>query len=305
MLSHEIRKIIDRLFFQRPVIDARNDGRQAFAFPDPVQEAAPETIVVENAVQVCAPAVSVPGAVKNVSALHPLSLALVRDREEILAIVSHDLRNPLNALMVAATAAERKARALPGGESVRQLAESLVDMSRRMAGLVDDLLAIAVAGNGGQSMLSFAPVAPSGLLGRAADAARPLAARQRLELVLDVKEELPMVAADSDRILRVLANLLDNAMKFTTPPGRITLAAERTNGTVRFSVANTGPALPPEQLETMFKPFWQAGRDRRGAGLGLSICRSVVEAHGGSIWAEPAQGQRVRVCFVLPRAVGI
>lgn len=229
----------------------------------------------------------------------------VRDREEILAIVSHDLRNPLNALMVAATAAERKARALPGGESVRQLAESLVDMSRRMAGLVDDLLAIAVAGNGGQSMLSFAPVAPSGLLGRAADAARPLAARQRLELVLDVKEELPMVAADSDRILRVLANLLDNALKFTTPPGRITLAAERTNGTVRFSVVNTGPALPSEQLETMFKPFWQAGRDRRGAGLGLSICRSVVEAHGGSIWAEPAQGQRVRVCFVLPRAVGM
>jgi signal transduction histidine kinase len=70
---------------------------------------------------------------------------------------------------------------------------------------------------------------------------------------------------------------------------------------VRFSVANSGPPLPAEQLAAMFQPFWQAGRDRRGAGLGLSICRSLVEAHGGTIWAEPAEGQRVRVCFVLPR----
>ncbi|MCD6044753.1 MAG: histidine kinase, partial [Burkholderiales bacterium] len=75
----------------------------------------------------------------------------------------------------------------------------------------------------------------------------------------------------------------------------------RTSGGVRFSVANGGPALPEEELRSMFRPFWQSTRDRRGAGLGLSICRSIVEAHGGSIWAEPAAGQRVRVCFVLPR----
>jgi signal transduction histidine kinase len=66
-------------------------------------------------------------------------------------------------------------------------------------------------------------------------------------------------------------------------------------------VANSGPALPASVLQSMFRPFWQAGRDRRGAGLGLAICRSIVEAHGGTIWAEPAAGQRVRVCFVIPR----
>ena len=230
--------------------------------------------------------------------------AAVRDREEILATVAHDLRNPLSGIMMGAATVERSARALAGGEPVRQLAASLVDMSRRMSGMVDDLLAVAVATAGGGSMLKLAQVPASALVARAADAARPLLARERLELHLDVAGELPNVSADADRILRVFANLLDNALKFTSPPGRITLAAERTVGGVRFSVANSGEALPPGELGTMFKPFWQAGRDHRGAGLGLSICRSVVEAHGGSIWAEPAAGQRVRVCFVLPRQPG-
>jgi PAS domain S-box-containing protein len=227
--------------------------------------------------------------------------AAVRDREEILAIVTHDLRNPLSGLMMGATAAERKARDLPGGDAVRRLAASLVDSSRRMSGLVDDLLAVAVQSTGGHSMLELVPVPASSVIARAAEAARPLLARESLELETRVTGELPAIYVDADRILRVFANLLDNALKFTSPPGRITLAAERTAGGVRFSVANCGTPLPEKDLRAMFRPFWQAGRDRRGAGLGLSICRSVVEAHGGSIWAEPAEGQRVRVCFVLPR----
>lgn len=231
--------------------------------------------------------------------------AAVRDREEILATVAHDLRNPLAGIMMGAAVAERSALALAGGEPVRQLAASLVDMSRRMSGMVDDLLAVAVATVGGASMLKLGQASAAGLLARAAEAARPLLAREGLELEVDVTGELPQVSADADRILRVFANLLDNALKFTSPPGRITLAAESTAGGVRFSVANSGEALSHEALGAMFKPFWQAGCDRRGAGLGLSICRFVVEAHGGSIWAEPAAGQRVRVCFVLPRQPGL
>jgi signal transduction histidine kinase len=150
-------------------------------------------------------------------------------------------------------------------------------------------------------MLQLAPVPASSLIARATEAARALLARESLELETNVTGELPAIYADADRILRVFANLLDNALKFTSAPGRITLAAERITAGVRFSVANSGPPLPEKDLRAMFRPFWQAGRDRRGAGLGLAICRSVVEAHGGSIWAEPAEGQRVRVCFVLPR----
>jgi signal transduction histidine kinase len=227
--------------------------------------------------------------------------AAVADREEILAVVAHDLRNPLAGLIIGAGVAERTARALPGGEPVRQLAATLIEVAERMSGLVDDLLAVAVDSTGGPSMLRPAPVAASGLLGKAADAARPRLAKEGLELVVQAADDLPQINVDAERILRVLANLLDNAHKYTAPPGCITLGAERTAGGVRFSVANSGPALPPEQLAAMFKPFWQGGRDRRGAGLGLSICRSIVEAHGGTIWAEPAEGQRVRVSFVLPR----
>jgi len=72
---------------------------------------------------------------------------------------------------------------------------------------------------------------------------------------------------------------------------------------MHFYVANSGPALSAAELDSMFKPFWQAGQgDRRGAGLGMSICRSIVEAHGGRIWAEPDGGMRVRICFTLPLA---
>jgi signal transduction histidine kinase len=102
-------------------------------------------------------------------------------------------------------------------------------------------------------------------------------------------------------MLRVFTNLIDNALKFTTRPGRVVLRAQAESDAVRFSIANSGPALPAAERELMFQPFWQAGReDRRGAGLGLTICRSIIEAHGGSIWAEPEPGKRARICFVLP-----
>jgi PAS domain S-box-containing protein len=228
--------------------------------------------------------------------------AAVRDREQILATVTHDLRSPLSGIIMAAAAAERQARALPDGEPVRALAASLHDTARHMSGLVDDLLAVAVA-KGGGSMLKLAPAAAGALLARAADAARPLLAKQGLRLEVKSSGELPSISVDAKRILRVFSNLLDNALKFTAARGRITLAAETVAGGVKFSVANSGRALPRKELAAMFQPFWQAGRkDRRGAGLGLAICRSMVEAHGGSIWVEPALGERVRVCFVLPRA---
>lgn len=229
--------------------------------------------------------------------------ASVRDRENILAIVTHDLRNPLTAILMAADALDKETRAITENESILAAIASMRDTARRMSGLVDDLLAVAVA-HGGHSMLKLAPISVSTLLRHAAEA-RPLLATGSLRFELKIAPELPMLNIDADRVLRVLANLLDNALKFTGPTGRILLSAEPAAAGVRFAVANSGEPLPAEDLEAMFQPFWQAARnDRRGAGLGLAICRSIVEAHGGSIWAESAQGERVRVCFVLPRGSG-
>lgn len=226
--------------------------------------------------------------------------AAVHDREEILAIVAHDLRNPLQSIInyLRSIAASLD---LPAEGQLRTLVAAAEDIAARMAGLVDDLLTVSVAGIGGTSLLNLAPVPAATLLSKAADAARPLIARAGLVMDIEVRGELPLISVDADKLLRVFANLLDNALKFTPPSGVITLGAETTIGGVRFSVANTGTALSDEERAAMFQPFWQGRRDERGAGLGLSICRSIVEAHGGTIWADPVEGKRVRVCVVLPR----
>jgi PAS domain S-box-containing protein len=228
--------------------------------------------------------------------------AAVRERELILAVVAHDLRNPLVALMSYAAATELGASRLPGAERLQSNAAALLDIGRRMSGLVDDLLAVAVAESDGRNMLEFAPVAADRLIASAADSMRPLMARRGLELQIGPLQELPPLRADADRILRVLSNLLDNALKFTPSPGHVTVDAKPIASGILFSVANSGPAMAPSDLEAMFQPFWQAHRDRSGTGLGLSICRSIVEAHGGTIWAEPAEGQRLRISFSIPRA---
>jgi len=225
----------------------------------------------------------------------------LHERERTLAMVTHDLRSPLGGLMMSATAVERMAARLPEGEPIRALAASLVDMTRRMSGMVDDLLAIAVATGGGRSMLKIAPMSAASLLQRAGDAVRPLFEGRDVELEIEALGALPDVRVDSDRMLRVFANLVDNALKFTARPGRVVLRAQAESAGVRFSVANSGPALSAAELQSMFQQFWQAGReDQRGAGIGLAICRSIIEAHGGSIWAEPEPGKRVRICFLLP-----
>jgi PAS domain S-box-containing protein len=242
---------------------------------------------------------------EDVTALHHTQeqlRAAVRDREHILAVVTHDLRNPLSVVSLAAATIEQQIGKIPGAEVVNETVNTLTEVTRQMAGLVSDLLAVA-AGTGGGAVLRLAAVHGSALLEKAANAARPMFARAGLALEVKVEGELPILHVEVDRILRVFANLLDNALKFTLSPGQVVIGAQAQSGGVRYCIANTGVPLPPTEMASMFRPFWQAaGGDMRGQGLGLSICRSMVEAHGGTIWAEPAAGQRVRICFFLPTA---
>ena len=226
----------------------------------------------------------------------------MRDREEILALVTHDLRSPLSAIRTLAATVALKAQKLPGGEPVRAMADNMMEIARQMSALVNDLLSVAVVRTDGAT-LKLVPTRASALLDKAARAAQPLFAGHDIRFEAQAAGELPVVHVDPDRILRVFANLLDNARKFTERGGEVVLRAEALSAGVRYCVANSGPALPAKELQAMFQPFWQAGRgDVRGAGLGLAICRAIVEAHGGSIWAEAAEGKRVRICFLLPCA---
>jgi PAS domain S-box-containing protein len=225
----------------------------------------------------------------------------VRDREHILAVVAHDLRNPLNSIITRAALLAQKATKIPQAQDCVSTANSIAEVSRRMAGLVDDLLAVSVVRSGG-SMLKLEPVRPIDLLLLASQQANPLLEVAGLSLGVQYADDLPLVHVDTGRILRVFSNLLDNAAKFTEPHGRIEMRADAAPGAVLFSIANTGPPVPTEDLELLFQPFWQStDEDRRGAGLGLSICRSIIEAHGGTVWAEPAPGMRLKVMFLIPR----
>ena len=228
--------------------------------------------------------------------------AAVRDREQLLAVVTHDLRNPLNAILATTMLIDSKAAALADGEGVRSLATTVADVARQMSGLVNDLLTVAVASDA-RSVLKTKPIRSTALVEKAARAARPIFALEGVGLELEVDSDLPILHVDADRLLRVFANLLDNARKFTQSAGRVTLSARASSAGVRFCISNSGPSLSTAEIDSMFQPFWQAARgDNRGKGLGLAICRAMIEAHGGTIWAEPAQGQRVRVCFLVPSA---
>ncbi len=225
----------------------------------------------------------------------------VQDREHILAVVAHDLRSPLASISMGGAVLQRKAAGCMTGQACKVASGFIMDASRRMAGLVDDLLAVSVGPAGG-AMLKLAPVQVSELISMAAQQTAALADKAGLQLEWQQDSDLGTIQVDIDRILRVFGNLLDNALKFTEPGGRVVLRAEAAPGAVLFSVANSGPPVPAEDLERMFRPFWQAARDdRRGAGLGLSICRATVEAHGGTVRAEAAPGMRLKILFVLPR----
>ena len=123
----------------------------------------------------------------------------------------------------------------------------------------------------------------------------------RQEIVTDVQ----FVWADWDRLRQVLQNLVGNAVKFTSPGGHILIHVVNDGPKfVRFSVTDTGTGIPEENLERVFDKFWQANRtERRGAGLGLPICKGIVEKHGGRIWGTSSVGQGTTFHFTLPAAL--
>ena len=132
-----------------------------------------------------------------------------------------------------------------------------------------------------------------------------IAAEKGLRLDLQVADGLQPIVADEGRVIQVLSNLVGNAVKFTPEGGTITIRAEDAPGGVRFSVSDTGVGMTPEQLSKLFGQFWQANpADRRGIGLGLSIARGIVEAHGGRIWVESQPGVGTTFHFTLSASLG-
>jgi signal transduction histidine kinase len=228
----------------------------------------------------------------------------IRAREDLLAVVSHDLRSPLSSITLSATTFSNRSSwsAGDGGAGARKAAETILRSADQMNRLISDLLDAARIEAGGLSVAQGRNDAAA-LVGEAVESIRPLAERRRLTMEQRVAGGLPPILSDRERILQVLANLVGNSVKFTPEGGAITITAEGEGEAVRFTVADTGPGIPSDALPHLFDRYWQASHTRRaGAGLGLYIAKGIVEAHGGRLWAESAPGRGSTFSFTLPTA---
>jgi signal transduction histidine kinase len=226
----------------------------------------------------------------------------VRFREDIVAIVSHDLRSPLTAIALTV----RQLSRLAVDPSVTQRRDELLSTIQRagdrMARLIADLLDVATI-EAGTLEVEATVISATSLLTEAVDGVRPMAEQKSIELVVRADAPELYVHADRERIQQVLANLLGNAVKFTPEGGRVFAEAELRAGAVHFCVRDSGPGIPRDQLPHVFDRFYQgtAGK-RRGAGLGLAIAKGIVEAHGRSIFVESDEGKGATFSFTLPLA---
>jgi PAS domain S-box-containing protein len=234
--------------------------------------------------------------------------AASRSRDEMLAVVAHDLRNPLNTIVMGSELALEMAAQEPAGSAgVRQF-EIIRRTARHMNRLIQDLLDASRLDSGNLE-LERAALQPADLVREASDMLAPLAAQSRIAFRTQSAADLPTMCADRGRLLQVLSNLVGNALKFTPEGGVITVAAQPGDDVaaaslhITFSVQDTGCGIPADQLPHIFARGWQARRgDRRGIGLGLAIASGIVQAHGGRIWAESVVGEGSRFIFTVPAA---
>ncbi|HEX5751098.1 MAG TPA: ATP-binding protein [Archangium sp.] len=228
----------------------------------------------------------------------------VRWREELLAVVSHDIKTPLLVVRMNAEMLLNAARP-PGDERRRQgrrHLENILLAAGQMRELIGGILDRARM-QGMPMPLALQPWPVDELFRQAAQVLRPLALEKSQDLVMEVSPGLPSVRADRERVLQVLGNLVGNAIKFTPSGGTVSLRARKIDGMVRLSVKDNGPGIAPEDVPHLFERFWRAsGVSERGTGLGLSIVKSIVEAHGGSLWVETQVGAGSTFFFTLPAA---
>jgi PAS domain S-box-containing protein len=222
-------------------------------------------------------------------------------RDEVLGIVAHDVRSPLNSIGLAAKALERQF-ADSDETGVQKWMQMILRGVQRANRLIQDLLEVTRIEAGALSIASRAVSA-----GRIAKDALALlemrASAACIELRIALDSEPAEIWADDHRLLQVFENLIGNAIKFTPPGGYVTIRTQSRASEVLFSVADTGAGIPAENLPRVFDRFWQAKRtERSGAGLGLPICKGLVEAHGGRIWVESTPGHGSTFYFTIPTA---
>jgi signal transduction histidine kinase len=226
-------------------------------------------------------------------------------RRELIAAVSHDLRTPLASIRAMVEAINDGVVADP--ETIRRYLKTTQSETERLAGLIDDLFELSQI-DGGRLQLGLELGSLHDLISDTLQSLGPQAAQRGVRLVGTVDPALPAVRFDPARIQRVLDNLVGNAIRYTPPGGVVEIRGSAVDDQVRVIVHDTGEGIPQAEQEHIFERFYRGERSRErngaGAGLGLTIARGIVSAHGGRIWVESAPGAGATFVFTLPRGDG-
>jgi signal transduction histidine kinase len=220
-----------------------------------------------------------------------------------VANVSHELKTPI-ALIKGYVGTLRREDAKWERQVVRDSLAVIEEEADRLAEMIENLLD-ATRIQAGALAIHLADVALNDLAERLAERFRIQSNKHNL--VVDFPPDFPVVLADEERISQVLSNLISNAIKYSPAGGEVRISGEARPEQVILCVSDQGPGIDPHDLPHIFDRFYradEAARKTKGAGLGLFLARTVVEAHGGSMWVDPQPGQGARLCFCLPRAAG-
>jgi signal transduction histidine kinase len=221
-------------------------------------------------------------------------------KDEFLAMVSHDLRNPLNAIALNTQLLERLVSS--GDPRLVRISRSLESSIVQMQRIISDLLDVAAIEAGKLSVQLETGDARTPIE-EAVESSRSISAEKSITLDADIGPDPLPASFDPGRIVQVLENLIHNALKFTPSGGRISVEGRRTDHVVEIRVRDTGPGLQSEEISVIFDRFRQVEkRGRKALGLGLYISRSIIQSHGGRIWAESVPGEGSTFLFTLPPA---
>lgn len=230
--------------------------------------------------------------------LHEESERAVKLRDRILAIVSHDLRNPIGTIDLASNVLLAR-RAIRHDTTAQRQVEVIRRGTARATRLIDDLLDVSSI-QAGKLALHLAPCELETLLTEAVHAHEPLADEKGILMRGDFRVHDRLVCCDHDRTLQVLANFIGNSVKFCEPGDVISVTAAVKGRDAVISVTDTGPGIAAEEAAHIFDLYWKGRRGQRGSGLGLFIAKGIIESHGGRIWVETREGEGSAFFFTLP-----
>jgi signal transduction histidine kinase len=237
-----------------------------------------------------------------VTVLHNITLERELDKmkDDFLHSITHDLRNPMTSIrgflkfLIDGVAG-------PITPQQHKMLETIDRASSRLLNLINDILDVAKM-ESGRKALRLSMTDLKVLSQRVLELAEGQAMRKNVKLIMDCAENMPLINADMELLERVIANLIGNALKFTPEEGSITIKIEDAGAMAQLTVADTGEGIPADYLDKIFDKYQQvAGQHKGGTGLGLTICRYIVESHMGKIWVESAVGKGSRFILTIPK----